>query len=206
MRYSTVKDAYSILSEGSSDKNSGEQVAVVSRWSSGARQYSNIQHKVEHDWKMCYLARTQGSSKAFIEWYFDLDTSECAAVAAATSAAALTGRALNKIDLRFETKCFESGRIELVLDLVNADGSKTQLNLSDDSSMIKKTMNGNQASWSTSSDGYVIDLSKYRCDLRAVRVRADLSLGSGDCAWQHTQMFRQSLNDDRCLFDVVFHF
>lgn len=35
-------------------------------------KYKNIQRKVENDWKMCYLARTEGSNDAFVEWKFEL--------------------------------------------------------------------------------------------------------------------------------------
>lgn len=42
--------------------------------------------------------------------------------------------------------------------------------------------------------------------LVAFKVVAKLSGGSGQNAWQHTQLFRQSLNEAQNLFDVCFYF
>lgn len=66
IKYNTVKDSYTYSTKSNESKD-------LENWKEGAFSYSNIQYKVENDWKMCYLARTNGSEKAFIEWGFDLD-------------------------------------------------------------------------------------------------------------------------------------
>lgn len=60
LRYNTANDCY----VRGSEKKSG--------WDAMVHKYKNIQRKVENDWKMCYLARTEGSDDAFIEWRFDI--------------------------------------------------------------------------------------------------------------------------------------
>lgn len=185
VQYSTVRDVYSISS------NNEEKKDIIRRWSAGAHSYSNIIHKIEHDWKMCYLARTEGSSNAFIEWQFDLLADDP------------NDKRLRKLDLAFESKSFESGKIELGLKVVLADGLCRQFKLNNEMT------NDNLVVWSSNNGVYTIDLREFGSAnnlVKKVKVRADLSLGSGDHAWQHTQLFRQSLNDERCLFDVVFYF
>jgi hypothetical protein len=61
VQYNCAKDVYMI--------NSGQ--FVLKNWSALASSYSNMQRKVENDWKKCYLSRTPGSTSAFIEWTFE---------------------------------------------------------------------------------------------------------------------------------------
>jgi hypothetical protein len=43
--------------------------------------------------------------------------------------------------------------------------------------------------------------------INSFKLRADLCKGNGNNAWQHTQLFRQSLNDtDKYQFELVFYF
>lgn len=57
----------------------------------------NVLRKEEHDWKMVYLARTEETDKAVIEWKVDV-----------------SGRKLSIKDVHFdcETKVYENGRIQ----------------------------------------------------------------------------------------------
>lgn len=41
-------------------------------WNSRVYSAKNILRKEEHDWKMVYLARTEDSDQAIIEWKVDL--------------------------------------------------------------------------------------------------------------------------------------
>ena len=88
IKYNTVKDVYFY-------SNRSNQIKELKIWKEGAFSYSNIQYKVENDWKMCYLARTNGSEKAFIEWGFDLDELKS------------TEKRLERIEIKCEEACFE---------------------------------------------------------------------------------------------------
>ena len=144
-----------------------------------------MQLKTENDWKMCYLARTQGSDKSFIEWGFDLDGLH-----------AESGKKLDKIEIRCENVCYENGEIKW--NLSNLVGVENSI------SMEKESVAHNslfRVEWA--NDRFKVQMST----AKSFRLRADLSKGSGINAWQHTQLFRQSLNDtDKYLFEISFYF
>lgn len=56
----------------------------------------NVLRKEEHDWKMVYLARTEETDQAIIEWKVDVSTRKLA---------------IKDVQLRCDTKVYESGRI-----------------------------------------------------------------------------------------------
>lgn len=62
LKYNTANNQY--CRESEIDRSNKD-------WQSLVYSYSNIQRKVEQDWQMCYLARTEGSEKAHIEWCFN---------------------------------------------------------------------------------------------------------------------------------------
>jgi peptide-N4-(N-acetyl-beta-glucosaminyl)asparagine amidase len=178
VRFSTVKNAYQCLSGNRLNQE-------IKNWNDGALSYSNIQYKVENDWKMCYLARTQGSEKAFIEWSFDLSSSD-------------QNSKLNNIELKCKFDCFQSGRVMLTLFSIK-DGSENGL-------ILDKSGGNSHFSFYQMGDLFFIKIVE-DVKLDGLKLRADLSKGDGDNAWQHTQLFRQSLNDhDLYLFDVCFKF
>ena len=150
-----------------------------------------MQHKIEHDWKMCYLARTVGSEKAFIEWGFNLDDFKS------------TETKLDKIEIKCEGSSFENGEIKLsLLDLVENNGEVVFLekNKSTQNSMF--TVN-------YINDIFIVHPQVYNSlySIKSFKLRADLKNGSGNNAWQHTQLFRQSFNEtDKYLFEIIFHF
>ena len=65
--YSCAKDEYCRHSQ---DK------AVTKGFETLLNKIENIFRKVEHDWKMAYLARTEGTNQAEIAWKFDF-TGKC---------------------------------------------------------------------------------------------------------------------------------
>lgn len=132
VRYSCAKNSY--------ERFTSYQRSNSDDWKSLTYQSENIFRKVEHDHKQAYLARTEDSSQGLLQFKFDF-----------------TGETIKSIDLKFDTKTFENGTIDMeFLDASDRIIRKDQL------------------------------VSKF-----SIRVR--LSGGKGDCAWQHAQVFRQTL-------------
>ncbi|KAG9476142.1 hypothetical protein GDO78_002955 [Eleutherodactylus coqui] len=68
----------------------------ISGWENGVYMTESVCRKVEDDWKMVYLARTEGTSSAKIGWKFD-----CASV----------GLSIESIHVRSSSQTFHSGKI-----------------------------------------------------------------------------------------------
>ncbi|XP_043920711.1 peptide-N(4)-(N-acetyl-beta-glucosaminyl)asparagine amidase [Protopterus annectens] len=62
LRYNTAKDHYVRVS------NNNEE---IHGWENGVWNMQSVFRKVENDWQMVYLARTEGSSSANISWKFE---------------------------------------------------------------------------------------------------------------------------------------
>ncbi|XP_029022471.1 peptide-N(4)-(N-acetyl-beta-glucosaminyl)asparagine amidase isoform X2 [Betta splendens] len=62
LRYSSIKDQYCRLSNNSE---------VIDNWDQCVWRNESVFRKVEHDWQMVYISRTEGSSKGTISWKFD---------------------------------------------------------------------------------------------------------------------------------------
>ena len=177
IKYNPAKDVY----------NNSDH--LTNGWKNCVYKYSNIQYKVENDWKMVYLARTTGSTQAYIEWMFDISKTE---------------KKLSKVTLKLESKCFESGSIKWYLNWseTSQEIDNNKINLNDNSLLNSIPFRLEKKS----NDDY--ELSEFsNSNLTLFKIRADLSLGNGDNAWQHTQLFRQSLNEvDKYSFDICFYF
>lgn len=74
-------------------------------WESCHYQASNIFRKVERDWKVVYLARTEDSDRATISWKFNF---------------AEQNLKIQSVFLRFETKTYENGNIDV--SILNENG------------------------------------------------------------------------------------
>lgn len=182
IRYNTVKDVYYVSTNGQIGENSNE---TIKGWKTAVYKYSNMRHNVEQDWKMCYLARNE-TSKAFIEWFFRMES-----------------KSLAKIELKFDTDCFNSGKIKLIAEVLRDDGSAFVLPLSKESET-----NENQVNSQFANGIYKIDFSRMgkeqQSELKAFKIRAELSAGDNEIA---AQLFRTSLADtEACLYDVSFYF
>jgi peptide-N4-(N-acetyl-beta-glucosaminyl)asparagine amidase len=185
VKFNTVENVYKYGSE-----RSISNIDQIKTWGSGAYSYSNIQLKIEYDWKMCYLARTQGSSQAHIEWYFDL--SECS-----TSA-----RNLTKLELKCDYACYESGEVKLFVYSMQ-DESETGNKLALERGCGAR--NGDLSFEAMAGDFYTIHFNHK--NLKGLKLRVEMTKGNGDNAWQHTQLFRQSLSDTQsCLLTARFYF
>lgn len=73
----------------------------MNTWESGTYLSENIYRKIETDWKMAYLARTEESDLAKIVWKFNFDESFLV---------------IKSIKLRFDAKVFENGNIKLLIN------------------------------------------------------------------------------------------
>ena len=62
LKYCCATDEYLRVSDGGH---------VTKRWDTMISDVSQVQRKEEHDWKMVYLAREEGSSEASVSWKFD---------------------------------------------------------------------------------------------------------------------------------------
>ncbi|RNA40801.1 Peptide-N(4)-(N-acetyl-beta-glucosaminyl)asparagine amidase [Brachionus plicatilis] len=153
---------------------------IVVDWKSLVYGYSNIRLKVEHDWKMCYLEREKGSCQGFLEWCFHLDLKA-------------------RINLTFNWSVFESGEVKLKLIGINQSGQRiTEINL-DKSNLNKKNLFVEYKFW---NEQFRID---FKDDVKEIIIRAELHNGNGQNAFQHAQLFRQSLSDiDKYLFEIEF--
>ena len=138
---------------------------TIKTWSSLVFAYSNIQLKVENDWRMSYLACTEGSTEAFIEWHFDFSDA----------------KKVKEVHLKCKTDCFESGEVKWS---IISDNSRKIIPIN----LINGDLN-------------IINAED--CELNKFKLRVELRKGNGSNAFQHTQLFRQKL-DDTCsnLFQI----
>ena len=191
VQYNTARNVY-VRGSGVEEENN------IKGWKEGSFDCRNIQHKTEHDWKMCYLARTENSNEAFIEWFFELSVMEN-----------MPHKSLESISATLAHACYESGSVKWTLywprDEIDSNKFDQSLVIGQNDSFISEELPNN---FSIKSNQKGIEISRFlRSDLVSFKIRADLSSGSGNLAWQHTQLFRQSLNDKNAfLFDVCFRF
>ncbi|CAH2282985.1 peptide-N(4)-(N-acetyl-beta-glucosaminyl)asparagine amidase isoform X1 [Pelobates cultripes] len=153
LQYNIVEDAYRRIT------NSNE---VISGWENGTFKNESMCRKVENDWKMVYLARTEGSSSARIGWKF-----ECASV----------GLRVENLSVRTSSQCFQSGKITWKLC---SDTTEVEVNPDKDIHLYTEFLNVSE-----------------------VVLEAELSGGDGDSAWQHTQLFRETLDEKDNSFEII---
>lgn len=159
IKYNTAKNVYY-------RRLSNESNNSTNAWSSLAFAYSNIQLKVESDWKMCYLARTEGSKEAFIEWAFDFSENI----------------RVQELSIKCKTDCFESGEVNW--SIINENGGEI---------IPIEILNGN------------LNVVRNLSGFSKFKVRVDMRKGNGPNAFQHTQLFRQKLDDVNVnLFEMDF--
>nr|CAG4638458.1 EOG090X06HD [Cyclestheria hislopi] len=146
LEYSASLDQYCRRSDGNQ---------IIKDWSSGIFEMDSIFRKTERDWKMAYLARSEGSHEGTISWKFDLTP--------------LKKYTILQVVVSCPGTTFHDGSIQWKL----CGEDQCQL-----------VPNG--------CVEHEVDLSGSKwCVLTA-----KLAKGSGDNAWQHTQIARQSMESD----------
>ncbi|XP_069814761.1 peptide-N(4)-(N-acetyl-beta-glucosaminyl)asparagine amidase [Dendropsophus ebraccatus] len=156
LQYNVVDDRYTRVS------NNNE---VINGWENGVWMTESISRKVENDWKMVYLARTEGSSSAKIGWKF-----ECASV----------GLSVESISVRTSSQTFNDGKINWTLHSL-----EKQVEVNSDQNLHSYPEFGNTSE---------------------VILEADLCGGEGSSAWQHTQLFRESLSATSHSLEIIITF
>uniref|UniRef100_A0A8C6TNH4 Peptide-N(4)-(N-acetyl-beta-glucosaminyl)asparagine amidase n=1 Tax=Neogobius melanostomus TaxID=47308 RepID=A0A8C6TNH4_9GOBI len=154
IRYNASKDEYCRVS------NNDE---VTPGWDQCVWQKEAVFRKVESDWQMVYLARTEGSSAGRVSWKFDFSP---------------VGMKIKSVTVTAHSQTFQSGTV------------------------CWKLQSG-QTSADFSGDGEARPFPSLSGSAEFVIV-AELCGGDGDAAWQHTQLFRQSLKDtDDASFEIL---
>uniref|UniRef100_A0A3Q0RFA6 Peptide-N(4)-(N-acetyl-beta-glucosaminyl)asparagine amidase n=1 Tax=Amphilophus citrinellus TaxID=61819 RepID=A0A3Q0RFA6_AMPCI len=154
VRYSASKDQYCRVSNGSE---------TIQNWYQCVWRKESIFKKVENDWQMVYLARTEGSSTGRISWKFDF---------------APAGLKIKSVSVMASSQTFHSGKA-----CWHLESGQFTTDFSGDGSM--------QSFPSLSGSSEFI-------------VAAELSGGIGETAWQHSQLFRQSLKEtEESSFEII---
>ena len=138
---------------------------IKTGWREGVFELNNINKKIEHDWKMVYLARSEGSSAdslGLISWRLDLtEVSDW-----------------SSITILLNGLTYDDANIDLSLSVESMPSKQFPLKLNQESLIRKDEVK--------QSAGQVPQV---------MMIRAKLTGGSlgGNLAWQKAQLFRQSL-------------
>ena len=141
--------------------------------------------KEENDWNMAYLCRWEGSDSAWIEWKFDFG--ELGGWRWCFSLRVLYFRYFPatpaSLSFRAASKTYETGTVNFTITSSKSDlAPYTQ---SPQLQLLSSDVSGTQ-----------------------VTVRADLSGGNGNVAWQHAQLFRDKIpfGDSETQFELIVEF
>ncbi|XP_048580324.1 peptide-N(4)-(N-acetyl-beta-glucosaminyl)asparagine amidase isoform X2 [Nematostella vectensis] len=152
IRYSIAIDNYYRLTDDNLPSHSSP---ALEDWKSGTNGVESIFRKVEHDWKMAYLARNEGCQTGSVSWKVDVSES---------------GLVIDTVDLVISSITFENGKVDWS---IHGDDKEKQF--------IK--LEGGESKQT---------LTRLR-GAKTLTLTAQMSGGQGDNAWQHAQLFRQSI-------------
>ncbi|XP_069504870.1 peptide-N(4)-(N-acetyl-beta-glucosaminyl)asparagine amidase isoform X2 [Ambystoma mexicanum] len=147
LRYNVVEDLYTRVS------NNNEEIRG---WENGVWHMKSLVRKVENDWKMVYLARSEGSSSSSVSWKFEFGS---------------VGLKVENVSVLVSSETYESGQVKWWLR------SSTK-----EVALIGDKILHSYADFSGATD---------------VFLEAELGGGEGSAAWQHTQLFRESLHNSK---------
>ncbi|XP_034069723.1 peptide-N(4)-(N-acetyl-beta-glucosaminyl)asparagine amidase isoform X2 [Gymnodraco acuticeps] len=156
VRYSSSRDEYCRLS------NDSERIQI---WDQCVWSRASVCRKVEEDWQMVYLARTEGSSSGKVSWKFDFSSA---------------GMKVSSVSVSAKSETFHSGSVCWTLQA----GERTA---------------------AFTGDGKMQDLPSVSGCSEFI-IEAGLSGGEEETAWQHSQIFRQSLKEtEEPSFEILVH-
>ena len=171
VEYNSVSDGYS-LNGREEEKNVG--------WSSRLHSFSNVQRKVERDWKRVYLSREHLHSPGRLSWHFQLQP------------ACRSSHRISHFTLQCPTHRFdEHGQLQCQLKL--ADGTSRELLLDPSTQRFTSSF---------------VDGEEEEEEELLVEVLLNSSNDANDLnAWQKTQLCRQSTSstseDDRSQLLII---
>jgi len=166
--YADNKQAFRIIYRSASDEYICGQEKIKG-WNKCTFKYQNINRKVEHDWKMSYLARNEGSSFSslgLLVYAINLPDNYC------------------RIKIFVNIELFSTGSAEIVLDSSSVSCSSTLAQGLSHAIKIKFNQEN------------VIEKEKLQQNCDTIYLKIFLSNGEGDNSWQHAQIFRQSLTNN----------
>ncbi|KAK1880171.1 Peptide-N(4)-(N-acetyl-beta-glucosaminyl)asparagine amidase [Dissostichus eleginoides] len=142
--------------------NDSERIQI---WDQCVWSRTSVCRKVEEDWQMVYLARTEGSSSGKVSWKFDFS---------------LAGMKVSSVSISAKSETFHSGSVCWTLQA----GERTA---------------------AFTGDGKMQDLPSVSGCSEFI-IEAGLSGGEEETAWQHSQIFRQSLKEtEEPSFEILVH-
>lgn len=191
LRYSASLDQYEFV--GNND------VTIIKNWCAGVFEHKGVFRKEERDWKMVYLARrginyqkyicifvylyislviTEDEDEGFIKWKFAINKN--------------TKKCINTVEVNLDYAIYENGVVKTTIETNN----ETILQL---------------CKWFCTLCGSYLEIlfvatGNTKTDIlngaKSFEIVARLSGGRGDVAWQHAQLFRQTLGSSNYNFIV----
>ncbi|XP_018306019.1 peptide-N(4)-(N-acetyl-beta-glucosaminyl)asparagine amidase [Mycetomoellerius zeteki] len=153
LRYNIVKDLYHVM------RNNGTILEEKCGWLEGMNvMEGGVFRKVENDWKMVYLARSQQAKRGSVKWTFEIPNSKSC---------------LETLTLKAKSEVFQNATVSWEIEAIFDDDRAITI--------------------------YVPNYSNFHTEevRKAVRINVIVTLsgGQGQEAWQHAQLFRQSLDN-----------
>ena len=160
IEYNSVKDVY-YRNRIEENKKNG--------WIDRVNSCSNVQRKVERDWKMTYLSRKYLNSDGIIAWSFQFKPQLAQSYR------------FHQIQIQCPSTTFDQhAKVRCQLQIVNQQPIDLQQNNLHSNSMFEYTFNGN-------------DESIEDCRLIFKIILSSTNDNNDENAWQKAQLFRQSI-------------